>query len=396
MKHLKKFNTETQYNSFKNSSEYVEPNVSFVKNTPEVKFTRRDPILKFTAVQANSTIKLNRVGTATTLANAVLQYSTNNGETCNDYTLGNTITLDNVVNSVKFKGTNATLGTNSSNYHKFVMTGKIKASGDITSLFNEVGGDFAMPSYGCTCMFIGCASLIAAPELPATTLAQYCYQNMFNGTSLTTAPELPAMTLASTCYMNMFYGCTLLTTAPKLPAMTLAKHCYNGMFCGCTSLTTAPKLPATTLAQYCYSYMFQNCISLTAAPKLPATTLTINCYSSMFQGCTSLTMAPELPAMTLANNCYSNMFYGCTSLITAPELPATTLITSCYFYMFYGCSNLNYIKALFKTTPSTTYTNSWVKGVSSTGTFVKNSEAQWDVIDIYGVPTGWTVQTVAA
>ena len=34
----------------------------------------------------------------------------------------------------------------------------------------------------------------------------------------------------------MFKCCTSLTTAPVLPATTLAEGCYQGMFEGCTSL----------------------------------------------------------------------------------------------------------------------------------------------------------------
>lgn len=34
----------------------------------------------------------------------------------------------------------------------------------------------------------------------------------------------------------------------------------------------------------------------------------------------------------------------------------------------------------------------WVRGVASTGTFVKNPEATWDVIGTSGVPSGWTVK----
>ena len=48
---------------------------------------------------------------------------------------------------------------------------------------------------------------------------------------------------------------------------------------------------------------------------------------------------------------------------------------------------------MFTTTPTTTYTLNWVSGVNSTGTFVKNSSAQWDVTGANGVPTGWTIQT---
>jgi hypothetical protein len=106
-----------------------------------------------------------------------------------------------------------------------------------------------------------------------------------------------------------------------------------------------------------------------------------------------LTAAPELPATTLVYDCYGYMFESCTSLTAAPELPATTLASNCYNNMFYGCSNLSYIKAAFTTTPSYSYPSSWVSGVKSTGTFVKNSAASWDVTGTYGVPSGWTVET---
>ena len=428
MKYLKKFDTHSDYATFTGGTDFILPNVSYCVNENEVHYSPYyDTILKFTAEEANSTIKLNRLGTATTLANASLQYSTDNGETWNDYTFtqqgtkgysGDTITLENVGDSVKFKGANTKLGDSLTQYHQFVMSGKIMATGNITSLF---GGDIAIPSYGCYSLFSGCTALTEAPELSATTLESYCYANMFAGcTSLTGAPALPATTLANNCYANMFAGCSALTTTPGLPATELANSCYYKMFSGCTSLTTAPELPATTLNSYCYSYMFAGCTSLTNVQSaLPATTLTQYCYQDMFAGCTSLTTAPELPAMTLAGYCYYFMFYGCTSLTTAPELPATTLtlccyqgmftgctslttapelpaktlVSNCYNAMFSGCSSLNYIKALFTTTPSTAYTKNWVYGVASAGTFVKNSSATWTTTGVNGVPTGWTVQT---
>ena len=78
----------------------------------------------------------------------------------------------------------------------------------------------------------------------------------------------------------MFYGCTSLTTAPELPATTLAQACYQSMFYGCTSLTTAPELPAQTLVQNCYRQMFYNCTSLNyikcLATDISATDCTLN------------------------------------------------------------------------------------------------------------------------
>ena len=98
-----------------------------------------------------------------------------------------------------------------------------------------------------------------------------------------------------------------------------------------------------------------------------------------------------LPATTLKRECYYGMFQDCTGLSTAPELPATTLTDKCYQRMFYGCSNLNYIKAMFTTTPGSSYTTDWVSGVASTGTFVKNAAATWNVTGVNGVPSGWTI-----
>jgi hypothetical protein len=110
----------------------------------------------------------------------------------------------------------------------------------------------------------------------------------------------------------------------------------------------------------------------------------------MFSGCTSLTTAPELPATELAEYCYCGMFYGCTSLTTAPELPATTLAWNCYMNIFIECSNLNYISCL-----ATTYhyrnTDDWVKGVASTGTFVKHPDMSKWPTGVSGIPSGWTV-----
>ena len=99
-------------------------------------------------------------------------------------------------------------------------------------------------------MLYDCTSLVTAPELPATTLADSCYFYMFDGcTSLVTAPELPATTLANSCYESMFYGCTSLTTAPELPATTLAGSCYGYMFYGCTSLNYVKAMFTTDISQ---------------------------------------------------------------------------------------------------------------------------------------------------
>ena len=195
----------------------------------------------------------------------------------------------------------------------------------------------------------------------------------------------------SLLYGDNFQNQTALPTLNNDQSVATAGYQFNSLFKGCTHVYDAQNLilPATTVGLHSYDTVFYGCTNLTTPPALPATTLAEYCYSGMFQDCTSLTTAPELPATTLYNYCYSNMFSGCVLLTTAPELPATTLANSCYNKMFNGCSSLNYIKAMFTTTPSSSYTYNWVYGVAATGTFVKNSSASWDLIGDNGVPTGW-------
>ena len=132
---------------------------------------------------------------------------------------------------------------------------------------------------------------------------------------------LPATTLADNCYANMFENCTSLTTAPALPATTLKFRCYASMFNGCTSLTKAPELPDTALETMCYMNMFQGCTSLTTAPELPATTLKFMCYYGMFYGCTSLNYIKCLATDISASSCTGNWVNGVASTGTFVKNP---------------------------------------------------------------------------
>ena len=94
-----------------------------------------------------------------------------------------------------------------------------------------------------------------------------------------------AITLTGTSnFRQLFYENYKLKDASGLllPATTLTERCYEQMFTSDTILTAAPALPATTLAPYCYQSMFNFCYALTTAPALPATTMESNCYNQMF------------------------------------------------------------------------------------------------------------------
>ena len=197
-------------------------------------------------------------------------------------------------------------------------------------------------AYGCySDMFYGTNVLPDCSNIDfasSTVVASGGLRGLFSGTKVTDndlerlLPKndngryyLPATTLADGCYQEMFYKCTSLTKAPELPATTLANSCYSNMFDGCTSLTIAPAiLPATTLADSCYDSMFYGCTSLTTAPALPANTLASYCYWGMFDGCSSLSYIKCLATDISAYRCREYWVRGVAATGTFVKSPNTT------------------------------------------------------------------------
>ena len=350
-RYINSFATENDIQTALQNGELFKPYVAYIEDVDRIDWNSKEKVdyateyLTFNILSAG-TINWTASNTAVT---KTIDYKLNNGEwvsiTSNTGSSAPSITVSSG-DKLQFRGNNAQYGTSYSNYNSFGSSASFEVEGNIMSLI--YGDDFKnkltiSSTYALAGLFKNCTKLVSAKNL-----------------------VLPATTLANGCYYQMFYDCTSLTTAPELPSTTLANNCYCGMFQNCKSLTTAPELPATTLAYQCYIQMFWNC--------------------------TSLTVVPDLPANTLANGCYRQMFYGCTSLKTAPALPATTLAEDCYYNMFYGCSSLNYIKCLATDIPSSYSTYYWVDGVASTGTFVKNPNMTSWTTGKNGIPSGWTVQ----
>ena len=72
--------------------------------------------------------------------------------------------------------------------------------------------------------------------------ANYAFYGLFAGAdklvnNIFRHPELPATTLKEGCYEDMFYGCKGITRAPDLPAGVLTKNCYKEMFADCSKLS---------------------------------------------------------------------------------------------------------------------------------------------------------------
>ena len=287
-------------------------------------------------------------------------------------------------------------------YSHFNITGNVSISGNVMALLdNGTGTISSIPNGYCFyALFHSSAGITSVSEyfLPATTLANSCYYNMFaHWISLTTVPTLPATTLAESCYYSMFAHCTSLTTAPDLPATTVAKNSYAYMFQYCTFLRTAPAILATTLGEYSCTFMFDHCTSLTTVPDLLATNLDTFCCQSMFEGCTNLNTMPALPATKLVGGCYSRMFNFCSDLTTVPDLPATELAPYCYYDMFNDCTNLTSVRIAYTGTaaeaPEYAFSGdiegTWVHNVSVNGTFYYTGADQ-DPLDNFGFLYDWT------
>lgn len=380
MKHLTKFNTEALYNASPYPKEF--PNVSSI-NGDDVRYQYIWKYEYFTLHALESgTITITIPATITSSYATYIAYSKDKQNWASTYVMSTAQTISITVDTddrVHLRGQAKAWAIDGySKCTRINSTCNINVYGNIASLIHP------------TLFYTNLSPL-------SSYFKSYAFAGLFKSNShVISAKNLVLEYNYNYIYNNMFSFCSSLQIPPKLPATTLYQACYASMFNQCTSLKIAPELPATTLAASCYNAMFSFCSSLVVPPKLPATTLVASCYASMFNECTSLKIAPKLPATTLASSCYTSMFEGCDSLVAAPDLLATTLVNGCYERMFAECSNLKYIKAMFTTEPSNTYTYQWMDTVAENGTFVKNSAATWTNTGVNAVLPTWTIQTATS
>jgi len=257
--------TATGYSSASGKKIFVEEKKSYVVTVQPAAPPMLATPLTIEALEDGATVTFKALNSAP--ANAI-EYSKDGGAT---WTAGNTggtgvsVNLAKAGDKVMFRGENAAYATSGNDDYNHIGCDKnIKVYGNIMSLIKKTGFE----------------TVTALTDVHAFKRLFKDNVNLIDASDLL----LPAETLTNYCYTNMFYGCANLTAAPKeLPATTLAVSCYSSMFNGCTKLITAPKLPATTLANYCYSHMFYNCTKLAEA-WVKAGYNSSNC-TNMFSGC---------------------------------------------------------------------------------------------------------------
>lgn len=305
------------------------------------------------AVEAGAVVAINKVGSPDAVN---LQYSTNGGANWSTYTIGSGITLTNVGNKVSFRATstNSRLANSSisgltdrviDKYHNISCSAATKIYGNIMSLLynDNLSLRVELPSVGISDAWV-------------CTLAKL----FLNNTNIDIAVDedwnplllLPATTLTNHCYEEMFKGCTSLTIPPALPAYVanvgVKNHCYESMFEGCTSLLSAPTLHLEN-----DSHAFEN-----------------HCFESMFAGCTSLKYATAISVGSFGSqeHCCKHMYQGCSNL------KKMTCLTSEHLSL----TGFGFNK-----------TDEWLDGVSGSGRFICKTGASWEV-STSGIPSGWS------
>lgn len=123
------------------------------------------------------------------------------------------------------------------------------------------------------------------------------------------------------------------------------------------------------------------------------------CFA-MFVRCNALIKGCVLPATTIGERAYTSMYQECANLEIGSDLPAEDLTgaTLCYNAIYAYCPKMRYLKAMIVTPEPNNagtigaQTGNWLLGVATTGTFVKNIKATWEVNGTSGIPSGWEVK----
>ena len=200
-----------------------------------------------------------------------IQYKLNDGQWINiTSTSGQPVPTISVSQGdvVMFKGNNQTYSE--SPYEGLIYSNSFRGSdcqftltGNIMSLvygddFNGSSGRTLPENCGFSSLFRDCSGLTDASRLVLPLgVNEHCYDNMFrNCKSLIAAPELPATVLANTCYRSMFYNCESLVSAPELLASVLFNSCYESMFDGCKSLNYIKCNASSFALNATYSWLY--------------------------------------------------------------------------------------------------------------------------------------------
>ena len=279
--------------------------------------------LTLTADSNSSTVQLTAVGNPTING---LQYRSDSTAQWDTYIVGTTIILSEKGSYVQFQNTQQTLSLSvSNNYVQFVMTGNIKASGNIQSLLN--------------------------------------YRE-----------DVPTC-----CFFKLFYNCKALTESPAvLPAKTaLGDSNYRYMFYG-TDITAPPQilLQNTTAGTWSHLYStFSYCKKLLYAPKIRLKRMENSSCYQMCRHCEALVWSPRISYSHYGYTAIHGLFAYCYNLVRAPEITGQTADkTLALGYVLSSCTNLHQVTFNFQQWPVDTAMTNWLGDTTNYGTFYKSKK----------------------
>lgn len=123
--------------------------------------------------------------------------------------------------------------------------------------------------------------------------------NVFGACSSIIPKILGEKYMAPMLFSRLFYRCDTIVDASKLELpTTLADYCFQEMFDSCTSLTKAPELRATTLTEGCYTAMLSRCFNLNYIKMLATDISASNCLNGWVAYVGSSGTFVKNPAMT--------------------------------------------------------------------------------------------------
>jgi hypothetical protein len=317
MKYLKYFETEAGYASYKNGSDFITPNVSYIVETNDVQYTRGDFIIMTSESNPE-----------------VMKVCYNQGWAASPYEMYASEAASVTSIGTAFEG----LGQGSSSgYGEYEYGGYSSGYGDSSSSFTFTFDEFKY--------FTG-----------VTTL-EY---NAFYGSKIVSITIPDSVTSIGE---SAFISCNDLTSITIPDSVTSIGYCA---FANCSGLNEVHIGSGVTEIR---DYVFQGCSGLTSIT-IPDSVTSIG-YSA-FQGCSSLNEVhigsgvtsieadafqgcSELISIVIPDSITSigyNAFYNCSSL-TSVVIPDS--VTTIGESAFYNCSGLTSITCLATTAPSIYY-----------------------------------------
>lgn len=246
-KHIKQFQNEAAYNEFRQSQDFILPNLSLCIEENTFKSEAAPPphdyskdYLTIISREDDNHFMYRYTQVSSTSVKKVIYVSLDNGQTWYRRTPDSGTSIYTVFNKgdkILLKGDNSSYCEYNSYYSRYLYdffdcSKTFDVEGNIHSLRNST--NFASG---------------------ATYVSENAFYCLFSNSKVVNAENLilPYTSLDKRCYANMFNNCSLLTKSPVLPAKTLYTYCYSGLFENCSSLEEIKCLATNISASGCTS-----------------------------------------------------------------------------------------------------------------------------------------------